>query len=101
MDSVTVRAHRRLTIAARNRLAMDALHKFLLHGLVTLGTGRGHVETEDRRFVVGGSENLVRAMTIRADRSFLRACRDRLAVHALQVREKGWALWPLASMTYF
>jgi hypothetical protein len=69
---------------------VNALHEFLLYGLVTLRAGGRHVEAKDRRFIVGGGQDLVRAVAIRTDRRLL--CR---------YEEKGWALWPLASMTYF
>ena len=44
MNAVAIGADRGLAIAASDRLAVNALHEFLLHGLVTLGASGGHVE---------------------------------------------------------
>lgn len=89
MNSMTVGAHRGLAVAAGNRLPVNTLHEFLPYRVVTLGAGRRHVETENRRMIVTGRENLVGAVAIGADGSFFRSSCDRLTVDALQIRGEG------------
>ena len=89
VNAVAVGANRRLPVAASDRLAMNALHELLLDGLVTFGTGRRHVELEDRRLGVTGGKNFMRSVAVGAHCSLLRTPCDRLAVHALQVGVEG------------
>src|SRR5579864_3501814 len=89
MNAVAIGAHRRLTVAASDRLAMNALHEFLLHGLVTLRAGDRHVELEDRRLGIAGSENLVRAVAVGTHGSLIRSSGDCPAMHALLVGGEG------------
>jgi len=71
MNAMTVGAHRSLPVAAGNGLPVDALHEFLLHGLVTLRTGGRDVELKDRRLGITGGQDFMRAVTVGANRSFL------------------------------
>ena len=53
---------------------------------MALAARRRHVELKDRRLRVRGIENLVRAVTVGANRRFFRAGSDRVPVHAQTVR---------------
>src|ERR1700757_1071206 len=71
MNAVTVGAHWSLAVAAGDCLPVDALHEFLLHGLMTLRTGARDVELENGRLGITGGQDFVRAVTVGANRSFL------------------------------
>ena len=86
---MAIGAHRGLAVAASDRLAVNALHKLLLHGLVTLGASGGYIEAKDGRVLVGSSENFVRPVTVGADRRLLRACRHGFTVDTLQIGSEG------------
>src|SRR5215813_5000697 len=85
VNSVTIRTNRSLAAAPRHGPTVNALHEFLLYRFMTLGAGGRHIETEYWRLVVGGCKNLVRTVAVGTDRGLFRTCRDRPAVHALQV----------------
>jgi len=85
VNTVAVRAHWRLRIAARYCLSVDALSKFLLHRPMTFGTGARNVELEDRRLGIAGGQNLVRAVTIGAHGSLLGTGCNRATVDALLI----------------
>lgn len=86
VNSVAVRAYRSLPVRLRNCLPMDALLKILRNLIVALAAGQRHVEFEDRRFCVFGVENFMRAMAVRANRSFFRARGNCVSVHARRIR---------------
>ena len=71
MNAMTVGANRSLAVAAGDSLPVDALHEFLLHGLMTLRTGARDVELEDGRPGIAGGQDFMRAVTVGANRSFL------------------------------
>ena len=89
VNSVAVGAHWRLPVAARDRLAVDALYVFLLDVVVALGAGCGNVEFANRRLGIGGGENIVLTMTVRAHRSLVGTCSHGFAVDTLLVRVEG------------
>ena len=88
MDSVAVRADRRQSVAARDRLPVNALHVDALHIGVAPAAGGGDVELVDRRAGVVGGKNLMRAMAVRADGGGLRAVLHRAAVDAVLVGDE-------------
>ena len=47
VDTVTIRAHRRLPVSTSYRPSVNALRELLFHILVTFGTSRGYIEFED------------------------------------------------------
>ena len=89
MNAVAVGADRRLPVAARDRLPVNALHVLLLDVVVALGAGGGNVELVDRRLRIGGGQDVVLAVAIGADRSFVGTGSHRFAVNALLVRIEG------------
>ena len=71
VNAVAVSAYRRLPVAARDRLAVGALHVLLLNVVVALGAGCRNVELVDRRFGIAGAQDVVLPVTVGADGSFL------------------------------
>ena len=88
VDAMTVSAHRGLLIAARNRLAVNALHEGGLNVHVALAAGGGHVELVNWRLRVVRWDDLVRAVTVRADRGLLRSLFGSAPVHAFLVADE-------------
>src|SRR5215471_3628113 len=86
MDAVAVGADRGLRVAPGDRLAVDALVVLLLDCIVAPGAGGGHIEFEDRRFIVARLANFVDAMAVGADRGFGRSGGYSFAVDAFLVR---------------
>jgi hypothetical protein len=85
VDAVAVGTDGSLGIAARDRLAVDALDEFCFHAFMTLGAGRRNVEFEDRRFGVAGGKDLVRAVAVGADRGLLGTGSDGASMNTLLV----------------
>ena len=89
VNPVAVGADRRLPVAARDRLSVNALHVLQLYIVVTLGTGGGDVELVDRRLGIAGAQDVVLAVAVGANRSFIGAGGDRLAVYAFLIGSEG------------
>lgn len=89
MDAVTVSANRRKLVAARQGLAVDALHEGGVHVSVALAAGSRHIEFVDGRLGVVRGDNLVCAVAVRADSSLLGALLGRAPVHTLLVADEG------------
>jgi hypothetical protein len=84
--AVAVRADWCLPVGFGNGLAMNALLEFLGDLLVALAASHWYVEFEDGGFRVFGVQNFMRAVTIGADRRFLRPVGDGVSVNALLIR---------------
>ncbi len=82
---MAVCADRRLPVALRKRLPVNALLKFFGDRVVALSAGRRDVELEDRRLRVFRVENFVRAVTVGTHGSLLRSCGDCVSVDTLGV----------------
>ena len=89
VNAVAVGAHRRLPVAARDCLPVDALRVFLLDVVVALGAGQGNVEFVNRRLGIGGGQNIVLTVTIRAHCGLVGAGGHGFSVHTLLVRVEG------------
>ncbi len=89
VDSVAVGADRGQAVAARNSLPVNALHEGLRDLGVALAAGGRNVEFINRRLLIVGGKNLVRAVAIRADRGLLRALFDGHAMHAGLIGHKA------------
>ena len=76
-------------VAAGDGLAMRALQELLLDVAVALTAGCGNIELEDGGFLVTGAADFMHTVTIRANRSFGRACGDGSSVNALTVGRGG------------
>src|SRR5579862_1451225 len=85
VNSVTIGAYRRLPVALRNGLSVDALLEVLRDRVVAFPAGQRHVELEDRGLGVLRVENLVRAVAIGADRGLLGTVRNGVSMHTLLV----------------
>ena len=83
VDAMAIGTDWRLPICLRDRLPVNTLLKFLRNLLVAFAAGLRHIEFENRGFRVLGVENLMRAVTIGADRSFFRTIGDCMPVNAL------------------
>lgn len=67
---------------------MDALIEFLLHTAMTLSAGSRDCELENRRLGICWAKNLVRSVTVRADRCLRHAPGDCLAMHAFLISQE-------------
>jgi hypothetical protein len=85
VNTVAVGAHRRLPVAAGDRLPVNALRVFILHRAVALGAGLGHVELEDGGLGIAGAQDLVRAMAVGAHCRLLGTGSNRAPVDAFLV----------------
>ena len=83
---MAVCADRRLPVALRNGLSVNALLELCGDLVVALAAGQRNIEFKDRRLGIFGVQDFVGAMAVRADGSFFGARSDRVAVDALLVR---------------
>lgn len=89
VNAMAVRAHRRHSVAPRNRLSVHTLIECLFDVGVALAAGRGNIELGDRRLGVVGRNDVVRSVAVRANRGFGRAICGGPSMHAVLVGEEG------------
>lgn len=89
MNTVTVGANRRLPVAARDCLTVDALYVLLLDVVVTLGASYRNIEFVDWRFRIGSCQDVMLTMAIRTNGGLVGTRSHRFAVNTLLVRSEG------------
>jgi len=89
VNPVAIRAHRGQSVATRQRLPVNALHKGAVDVRMALAAGGRNRELVDRRLGVVRSQYLVRAVAIRAHCGLLRSLLCRPPMHAFLVRVEG------------
>src|ERR1017187_1197877 len=83
------RAARRLSVAPRNCLTVNALHEGRPDCRMAIAASRRNVELVDRGFGVIGGKNFMRAVAIGADRGLRRSLFDGASMHAFLVGDEG------------
>lgn len=85
VDAVAIGANRGQPVPLGDGGSVNALLKLCGDLLVALSAGLRNIEFEDWRLGIFGVEDVVRAVTVGADRCFLRSVGDRMSVNALLV----------------
>ena len=85
MNAVTVGTHRGVHVSDSHSFAVNRLHECGFLRLVTFRAGVGDIRFEDRRGRVARRTNIVRTVTVAANRRFPAATRDGFAVNAVLI----------------
>ena len=86
---MAVRTSGSLAVAARQSLAVNALHEGVVDVGVALAAGGGNIELVDLRLDFVGGQNFVRTVAIGTHGGLLRTLLRGAPVHAFLVGEEG------------